>query len=69
MPASIDIPSPEDPEAALAAVVALRRLAGQLEAAAVAEAAAQGRTWSEIGQAPGVSAQAVHKEFAAQVRR
>ena len=69
MPTSIDVPSPEDPEAALAAVVALRRLAGRLEAEAVAEAVVQGWTWAEIGQALGVSAQAVHKKFAAQFRR
>ncbi|WP_460796254.1 helix-turn-helix domain-containing protein [Nocardioides pacificus] len=65
-PASL--PKPEDPEAALAAVVALRRLAGQLESAAVVEAIAQGWTWAQVGEALGVSPQAAHKRFAPEVR-
>lgn len=69
MAGSIDVPSPEDPEAAFAAVVALRRTAARLEAAAVAEAVTAGWTWAEMGQALGVSAQAVHKRFAAELRR
>lgn len=62
------LPAPEDAEAALAAVVALRRLAGQLEAEAVAEAIAQGWTWAQVGEVLGISAQAVHKKFAREVR-
>ena len=62
------LPGPEDPEAALAAVVALRRLAGRLEVAAVVEAIAQGWTWAQVGEALGISAQAAHKKFAAEVR-
>ncbi|MGY1618830.1 RNA polymerase subunit sigma-70 [Geodermatophilus sp. SYSU D00691] len=62
------LPSPEDPGTALAAVVALRRLAGRLESAAVAEAIAQGWTWAQVGEALGISAQAAHKKFAAEVR-
>jgi hypothetical protein len=62
------LPRPEDPEAALAAVAALRRLAGQLESEAVAEAIAQGWTWAEVGQALGISGQAAHKKFATEVR-
>ena len=62
------IPGPEDPEAALAAVVALRRLAGRLEVAAVVEAIAQGWTWAQVGEALGISAQAAHKKFASEVR-
>lgn len=59
-----EIPSPDDPAAALAAVVALRRLANQLERSAVAHAIGSGWTWAEAGQALGVTAQAVHKKYA-----
>lgn len=59
-----ELPSPDDPQAALAAVVALRRLANQLERAAVDHALRDGWTWSQIGQALGVSAQAAHKKLA-----
>ncbi|MGX5654920.1 RNA polymerase subunit sigma-70 [Geodermatophilus nigrescens] len=62
------LPGPEDPEAALAAVVALRRLAGRLESAAVAEAIGQGWTWAQVGEALGISGQAAHKKFASEVR-
>ncbi|WP_425457747.1 helix-turn-helix domain-containing protein [Catellatospora sichuanensis] len=58
------IPPPSDPESALAAVVALRRLAGQLERAAVEHALRDGWTWAQIGQALGISAQAAHKKLA-----
>ncbi|OJF10888.1 hypothetical protein BG844_29840 [Couchioplanes caeruleus subsp. caeruleus] len=60
----MEVPEPDDPEAALAAVVALRRLANQLERAAVAHALRDGWTWAQIGQALGVSAQAAHKKLA-----
>ena len=63
------LPPASDPEAALAAVVALRRLANQLELAAVIEAIGQGWTWAAVGQALGISAQAAHKKFAAAVRK
>ncbi|MGY1640023.1 Clp protease N-terminal domain-containing protein [Geodermatophilus sp. SYSU D00703] len=46
MPESL--PSPDDPAAALAAVVALRRLATRLEADAVTEAISQGWTWAQV---------------------
>ena len=59
-----ELPSPDDPQAALAAVVALRRLANQLERAAVDHALRDGWTWAQIGQALGVSAQAAHKKLA-----
>ena len=62
------LPAPQQPEAALAAVVALRRLAAQLEVAAVVEAIAQGWTWAQVGEALGISAQAAHKKFASEVR-
>ena len=62
------LPGPEDPQAALAAVVALRRLASRLEASAEVEAIAQGWTWAQVGEALGISAQAAHKKFASEVR-
>ena len=58
------IPDADDPEAALAAVLALRRLADRLERDAIRRAIAQGWSWSQIAQALGVSKQAVHKRFA-----
>jgi hypothetical protein len=58
------IPSPDDPEAALAAVVALRRLADRLEDDAVKRALADGWTWADIAAALGVTRQAAHKRHA-----
>ncbi|MCQ4121135.1 hypothetical protein [Rhodococcus tibetensis] len=52
-----------DPDTALAAVVALRRQADQLEREAVEQALASGWTWSAIGQALGISGQAAHKRL------
>jgi len=66
--AAAPLPGPEDPEAALAAVVAVRRMANQLELAAVVEAITHGWTWADVGDALGISAQAAHKKFAAHVR-
>jgi hypothetical protein len=63
----VELPPPDDPEAALAAVVALRRLANQLERSAVDHALRQGWTWAHIGQALGISAQAAHKKLAQKV--
>lgn len=57
------IDPPEDPEAVLASVVALRRLADQLEQQAVAEALKRGWSWSQIAMALGVSKQAAHKRL------
>ena len=57
------LPSPDDPETALAAVVALRLMADRLEAAAVASALDQGWSWAQIAQALGVSKQAAHKRL------
>lgn len=59
-----DIPSPDDPAAALAAVVALRRLADRLERAAVTRAIDEGWTWAEVAEALGVTPQAAHKRLA-----
>ena len=49
---------------ALAAVTALRRLADQLEDAAVEQAMREGWGWSQVAQALGVTRQAVHKKHA-----
>ena len=63
------LPSPEDdPEAALAASVALRNLAERLESAAVVAALDQGWTWAQIAQALGITRQGAHKKHARSVR-
>ncbi|GAA0966894.1 hypothetical protein GCM10009555_009840 [Acrocarpospora macrocephala] len=59
-----DVPVPNDPSDALAAVVALRRLADQLEDAAVEQAMRSGWSWPEVAEALGVTRQAVHKKHA-----
>jgi DNA-binding NarL/FixJ family response regulator len=64
MAEQIQVPSADDPAPALAAVVALRRLADRLERAAVAEAIGQGWTWAQIAEALGVTRQAAHKRHA-----
>lgn len=61
------MPSPDDPAEALAAVVALRRYADILERKAVKSAVRQGWSWTDIAQALGVSKQAAHKRLAATV--
>jgi DNA invertase Pin-like site-specific DNA recombinase len=58
---------PETPAEGLAAVVALRRLADQLESAEVERALRQGWSWSRIAEALGVTRQAVHKKYAKRV--
>ena len=62
------IPPPDHPEEAFAAVVALRRLSARLEQSAVDHALDQGWTWSQIGQALGMTAQAAHKRLSPQRR-
>ena len=64
-----EVPDPKDPEEALAAVVALRRLADRLEAAAVQAAVDQGWSWARVAEALGVTKQAVHKKHARRVAR
>ncbi|MEY4548768.1 MAG: hypothetical protein RL685_4963 [Pseudomonadota bacterium] len=54
----------DGPAEALAAVVALRRLADQLEQTAVEQAMRKGWSWSEVAEALGVTRQAVHKKHA-----
>ncbi|MCK2221121.1 RNA polymerase subunit sigma-70 [Actinomadura sp. ATCC 31491] len=63
MPAE-DPTVPQDPADALAAVVALRRLADRLEDAAVEQAMRAGWSWPEVAEALGVTRQAVHKKHA-----
>lgn len=58
-----ELPSHNEPEKALAAVVALRRLADILERRAVKSALRQGWSWTMIAQALGVSKQAAHKRL------
>lgn len=53
----------EDPSEGLRAVAALRRLAESLEARQVITARRAGWTWEQIGDALGVSRQAVHKKY------
>lgn len=53
----------QDPAVGLRAVGALHRLAEQVEAAAVANAKARGWSWEQIGDALGVSRQAVHAKY------
>jgi hypothetical protein len=59
---------PKDPADGLAAVVALRRLADQLEAAEVERALREGWTWADGAEALGVTRQAVHKKHAKRLR-
>lgn len=58
----------EDPQEALRAVSALRHLADQLEGRAVRAAREQGWSWTQIGDALGVSRQAVHKRLRRDIR-
>jgi len=59
----LNITIPTDPDEALAAVVALRRLADRIERGAVRSALQQGWSWSRIAQALGVTKQAAHKRL------
>ncbi|RXZ63966.1 helix-turn-helix domain-containing protein [Pelagerythrobacter rhizovicinus] len=63
-----DLSIPNDPEEALAAVVALRRLADGIEREAVRTALRHGWSWSNIAQGLGVSKQAAHRRLAGLAR-
>lgn len=52
-----------DPATGLRAVLALRRLAEQVEANQVAAARRQGWTWQQIGDALGITRQSVHAKY------
>jgi len=64
MPDFKSLPSPDKPEEALAAVVALRLMADRLEREAVKKAVSQNWTWAQIAEALGVTRQAAHKRHA-----
>ena len=53
----------DDPEVVFRAVVAMRRLAQQLEESNVEKARRLGWSWEQIGDALGVSRQSVHKKY------
>ncbi|WP_406236816.1 hypothetical protein [Nocardia sp. NBC_01009] len=59
-----DPPSTQGPADALASVAALRRLADQVEDAAVEQAMREGWSWPQVAEALGVTRQAVHKKHA-----
>ena len=60
----ISLPDVTQPAEALAAVVALRRMADNLERRAVAHALSQGWTWADVAEALGITKQAAHKRLA-----
>ncbi len=53
----------DDPATGLRAVLALRRLAEQVEAHQVAAARRQGWTWQQIAAALGITRQSVHAKY------
>lgn len=59
-----NLPNASEPADALAAVVALRRVADNLERRAVANALRDGWTWAQVAEVLGVSRQAAHKRLA-----
>jgi transcriptional regulator with GAF, ATPase, and Fis domain len=69
MPDIKSLPSPDNPEEALAAVVALRVVADKLERKTVKKAIEQGWSWSKIAEALGVTKQAAHKRHAAFIQK
>jgi hypothetical protein len=60
--------SPREPMQGLQAIVALRRELVELEARYVDDALGEGRTWSQIAGALGISKQAAHKRHAGRIR-
>ncbi|MFV1969721.1 MAG: helix-turn-helix domain-containing protein [Acidimicrobiia bacterium] len=67
MEQAFEIPDPENTAEALAAVVALRRLADRLELAAVQAALDDGWSWAQIAEALGITPQAAHKRLSHRV--
>ena len=63
MPLPKHPPDPSNTADALAAVLALRQMADELEAKAVLLALRQGWSWSQIAQALEVSKQAAHRRL------
>lgn len=53
----------DDPAVGFRAVLALRRLAEQVEANHVAIARRQGWSWQQIGDALGVTRQSIHAKY------
>jgi hypothetical protein len=53
----------EDPAVGFRAVLALRRLAEQVEAQQVAAARWRGWSWQQIGDALGITRQSVHAKY------
>ncbi|WP_210490981.1 helix-turn-helix domain-containing protein [Patulibacter sp. SYSU D01012] len=68
MPVPTAAATPPDPGDALAAAVALRRLADDVERAGVDRAVAAGWSWPQIAEALGVTRQAAHKKHARRQR-
>ncbi len=68
MPSETDPTDAHDPAAALAAVIALRRMADRMEREAVDRAIASGWTWQQVAQALGVTRQAAHQRHATRIR-
>lgn len=60
----MEVPTIKYSSDGLAAVVALRRLADQLEAVEVERAMRAGWSWARVAEALGVTRQAVHKKHA-----
>jgi DNA-directed RNA polymerase specialized sigma24 family protein len=63
MTAPKTLPDPADTANALTAVVALRRMADDLEQRSVALALKNGWSWSQIAEVLGVSKQAAHRRL------
>ena len=63
----IDLPDPDDPVTALAAVVSMRRAADRLELVAVQSAVDQGWSWAMVADALGVTPQGAHKRLARRI--
>jgi hypothetical protein len=55
--------SSDDPALGLRAVLALRRLAEQVEANQVAAARLRGWSWQQIGDVLGITRQSVHAKY------